>query len=44
MAAKKPAAPPPTTMTRRELIRANLTGHNVKVSHQDNPHAVANSL
>jgi len=32
MAAKKPAAPPPTTMTRRELIRANLTGCRAKVS------------
>ena len=31
MAAKKPAAPPPATMTRCELMRANLTGRLAKV-------------
>src|SRR5947199_9384385 len=35
MAAKNPAAPPPTTMTRRELIRAKVTGRAGKVSHQE---------
>jgi len=41
MAAKNPAAPPPTTMTRRELIRAKVTGRLAKVSSFNSKWAVA---